>query len=243
MTDTEKTMSMQERVIVITGATGGLGRVAALKFAQQGGRLVLVGTNTDKLQRLSEELKYPGDRILLHTADVSQPPAASTLVGQVLEKFGRIDILLLLIGGWSGGKPVIETDRHQVETMLQQHLWTTYHLAQAIIPAMTANRWGRIIAISSPFASHPQAGLSPYAIGKAAQESLMLTVAQEVKESGITANLLLVKTIDTEHVRDLQPSSKNASWTTPEEITATLLHLCSDEARMINGARIPLVGN
>ena len=235
-------MNMQGRVVVITGATGGLGRVAAKDFARQGASLVLVGTNMDKLQRLSEELKLPEDRILLYTADLSQPGASDSLTRRVLDKFGRIDVLLLLIGGWSGGKKFIETDRQQVEAMLQQHLWTTYHLTQAIIPAMSLNHWGRIIAISSPLASRPEAGMTPYAIGKAAQETLLLTIAQEARESGITANMLLVKTIDSEHRRDRQPDSKNADWTTPEEITASLLHLCSNEARMINGARIPLYG-
>jgi NAD(P)-dependent dehydrogenase (short-subunit alcohol dehydrogenase family) len=233
-------MNMQGRVIVITGATGGLGRVAARDFARQGGSLALVGTNMEKLQHLAGEISLPEERLLLHAADLSQPGASATLARQVQKKFGRIDVLLLLIGGWSGGKAVIETDREQVETMLQQHLWTTYYLAQAVIPAMSANHWGRIIAISSPFASHPEAGMLPYAIGKAAQETLLLTIAQEAKESGITANMLLVKAIDSEHQRDRQPDSKRMNWTTPEEITASLLHLCSNEARMINGARIPL---
>jgi len=107
---------------------------------------------------------------------------------------------------------------------------------------MTANHWGRILVISSPTASHPDANTAPYAIGKAAQEALILTIAQEVKEKGITANILLVKTIDVEHARDLKPDAKNASWTTPEEITAALLYLSSEEARTINGARIPLYG-
>lgn len=236
-------MSKQNRVVVITGATGGLGRVVAKQFADQGARLVLVGTHAEKLQQLALELGLPDERSLLHTADLSQPAAAHALTKQSLEKFGQIDILLHLVGGWSGGKPVIETDANQVETMLQQHLWTTYHLAQTIVPVMTNHQWGRIIVISSPLASHPVAGTAPYVIGKAAQEALMLTLSQEIKESGITSNLLLVKTIDTEHEREKQPSPNNADWTTPEEITATLLHLCSDDARMINGARIPLYGN
>jgi NAD(P)-dependent dehydrogenase (short-subunit alcohol dehydrogenase family) len=126
--------------------------------------------------------------------------------------------------------------------MLQQHLWTTYHLAQAIIPAMAANQWGRILVISSPTASHPAATTAPYAIGKAAQEALILTIAQEVRDKGITANILLVRTIDVGHARDQKPDDKNSSWNTPEEITAALLYLSSEEARTINGARIPLYG-
>ncbi len=127
--------------------------------------------------------------------------------------------------------------------MLQQHLWTMYALSQAILPVMAANHWGRILVVSSPTATHPVAHAAPYAIGKAAQEALILTLAQEVRELGITANILHVKTIDTEHLRDRKPDPQNAAWTTPEEIAAALLFLSSDEARMINGARIPLYGN
>lgn len=236
-------MSKQDRVIVITGATGGLGRVAAKQFALQGAQLVLVGTNLEKLQQLASELKLPDERILLHAADISQPAAANAISERCLEKFGGMDVLLHLVGGWSGGKTILETVDKQVEIMFKQHLWTTFYLAKAFIPVMKIHQWGRILVISSPMASRPVAGMLPYAIGKAAQETLMLTISQEVKESGITANMLLVKTIDIEHERDNQPDAKNANWTTPEEITATLLHLCSDEAQMINGARIPLYGN
>lgn len=235
-------MTIENKVVMITGATGGLGRVAAEEFARQGARLALVGTNNEKLQQLAAALDLPDARILIHTADLNKPEAADILIANVLDKFGRLDILLNLVGGWSGGKPVVDVDDKQVETMLQQHLWTTFHLARACVPAMIANRWGRILVISSPTASHPVAKMAPYAIGKAAQEALVLSLAQEIKGSGITANILLVKTIDVEHARDQKPDSKNAGWTTPEEITATLLHLSTDEAGMITGARIPLYG-
>lgn len=236
-------MSVQNRVVIITGATGGLGQVAAQKFAEQGARLALVGTDAEKLAHLAQALNLPEARILLQVADVSDPGSVSALARATQEKFGQADILLHLVGGWSGGKSVLETAENEIQAMLRQHLWTTYHLSQAFIPLMSANRWGRILAVSSPLASRPTASMSPYVIGKAAQEALLLTLAQEVKDSGITVNLVLVKTIDTEHARAGQPSQKNASWTTPEEITASLLHLCSEEAGMINGARIPLFGS
>lgn len=235
-------MGVENRIAIITGATGGLGRVVAKKFIEQGARLGLVSTNEAKLQQLVGELKAEDDHILEIIADLNQPASAKEIIEKALEKFGRIDILLHLIGGWSGGKTVVDTSDEQVEQMLRQHLWTTWHLAQSIIPAMTRNRWGRLLMISSPVASNPEANAAPYAIGKAAQEALMLTIAQEVKGSGITANMLLVKTIDTKHEREGQPGESNADWTTPEEITAMLLHLCAEETSMLNGARIPLHG-
>lgn len=233
-------MSIKNRVVVITGATGGLGRVVTKQFADQGARLVLVGTSLERVQSLEDVLKLHKERILTSVADLCQPERTSDLVRQTLERFGRIDILLHLVGGWSGGKSVTESRNEQVESMLQQHLWTTYHLTRGILPIMLPNRWGRILAVSSPLASEPVADMAPYAIGKAAQETLLRTIAEEVKGSGVTANILLVKKIDVEHARDRKPDNENSSWTTPEDISSVLSFLSSDEARTINGARIPL---
>lgn len=235
-------MNFENHVVIITGATGGLGNAAAQKFAEQGARLGLVGTDMDKLNAIAHSLNLPTERLLLHAADVSEAKQVNALAERVQQTFGRADILLHLVGGWSGGKTLAETEKREVEKMLQQHLWTTYHLAQAFVPLMRANHWGRILTVSSPHASRPKALMSPYVIGKAAQEALLLTLAQEVKADGITANLVLVKTIDINNERQTHPSPRNASWTTPGEITATLLYLCTQEAGMINGARIPLYG-
>ncbi|MFH2039932.1 MAG: SDR family oxidoreductase [Chloroflexota bacterium] len=236
-------MSLEDRVVVVTGATGGLGKVAARIFSGQGSRLALISTGSQKLKELASELALPQDRVLTHVADLSQASAVQEVVDVILSKFSQVDILVHLVGGWSGGKPVIEVMADQVDFMLRQHLWTTYHLAQALLPPMLSRHWGRILVVSSPYASNPMANLAPYAIGKAAQEALLLTIAQEVKGSGVTANMLLVKTIDIQHERQHQPSLSNASLTTPEEICAQLLHLSSEAGSRINGARIPLYGN
>lgn len=235
-------MSIQDRVVIITGATGGLGQVAAGEFARHGARLVLVGRGKESLAALAATLDPTQERVLTHAARLTEPEAASAVAEATMRQFGRIDVLLHLVGGWIGGKSIGELDPREIDTMLQQHLWTSVHLARAVVPHMRRGGWGRVIAVSSPTASNPGAERAPYAIGKAAQEALMLTLAQELKGSGITANLVLVKTIDTAGERKTNPNTENAGWTTPEEITATLLHLCSDEAERINGARIPLYG-
>jgi NAD(P)-dependent dehydrogenase (short-subunit alcohol dehydrogenase family) len=129
-----------------------------------------------------------------------------------------------------------------LSNMVNQHVWTTFYLAQAFVPHLVANHWGRVAVISSPSATTPAANGAPYAAAKAAQEALIMTLAREVAGSGVTANVVQVRAIDTNHERDRERTSKNASWTTPEEIAATILYLCSDEAQVVNGARIPLYG-
>uniref|UniRef100_A0A7C4PI95 SDR family oxidoreductase n=1 Tax=Anaerolinea thermolimosa TaxID=229919 RepID=A0A7C4PI95_9CHLR len=118
-----------------------------------------------------------------------------------------------------------------LETMLNQHAWTTFHLLQVFTPGMVQHGWGRVIVVSSPVTANPPAKMGAYAVGKAAQETLLTTLAQEVKESGVTANILQVRSIDVEG---------KGKGTRPDEIVAAMLYLCSDAAARITGARIPL---
>lgn len=240
---TDKAMGLNERVFVITGATGGLGRVVAHRLAETGARLVLVSSSAEKLEVLERELNLAEERTLSIAVDLGLPKAAQSVLDAVVARFGRADVLLHFVGGWIGGTPVATVSAEDVSTMLQQHLWTTFYMAQVFGPHLAANGWGRIIIVSSPSAAAPPAKGAPYAIGKSAQEALMLTLAEEYKGTGVTANVLRVRTIDVKHERDTQPSPKTAAWTTPEEIAAAILYLCSDEAGVINGARIPLYGS
>ncbi len=235
-------MTLENRVVIITGASGGLGRVVTRQFAESGARLALFGRSSEKLKELVSELKLTEDRYLLSASDLTEPEAARSAAKDVVAKFGRAEILLNLIGGYIGGKQVTELAEDDLFNMLQQHVWTTFHLAQAFVPHLVANHWGRIVVVSSPRAFEPRGESAAYAIGKAGQEVLMLSLAQELKNTGVTSNVILVRSIDVGYRRDQEPTPENASWTTPEEIAAAIMYLCSDEARMVNGARIPLYG-
>jgi 3-oxoacyl-[acyl-carrier protein] reductase len=92
-------------------------------------------------------------------------------------------------------------------------------------------------------ASRPPAKAGAYAIAKAAEEAMILMLAQETRPKGVTANVIQVRTIDVDHQREQKPSASNASWTTPEEIVAAMLYLCSPEAGMVNGTRLPLIAS
>lgn len=235
-------MNLENRVAVITGAAGGLGRVVARRLAEEGARLALVGSDASRLQALGAELNLPQERWLASAADLASPAGAQAAAAATLATFGRVDILLHLVGGWIGGKEAAQTPVEEMASMLQQHLWTTFHVAQAFAPHLAANGWGRIVAVSSPAATRPAAKGASYAVGKAAQEALLLTLAQELAGFGVTANLLVVRTIDVQHRRDRERTPETASWTTPEEIAAAIVYLCSDAAGGVNGAHIPLYG-
>lgn len=235
-------MTGSDRVVLITGATGGLGRVVGATFAADGASLGLVGTDLERLNALAAALGLRADRWVPAVADLADPKAARAAVDTVVERFGQVDVVLHLVGGWAGGTPVVDLDLDEVRGMLDQHLWTTLHVVQATVPGMVERGWGRIVAVSTAFAANPAAKGASYAVAKAAEETLLRALAREVASDGVTANLVVAKKIDTEHERESAPSPKNATWTTPEEIAAVMRFLCSDEAAAINGARIPLDG-
>jgi NAD(P)-dependent dehydrogenase (short-subunit alcohol dehydrogenase family) len=236
----EKILNIHGKVAVIAGAAGGLGRVVTQQLAQEGVSLVLLGRSKDRLDDLLKELDLSAKNHMISTADLSQPEALSETANAALEKFGKIDILINLVGGWAGGETLVDVSVDVIENMLQQHLWTTVYLTKVFVPYLKNSSFGRVLVVSSPTATQPGAKSGPYAIGKAAQEALILTLAKELEGTDATANVIQVKAIDTKYRRDSDPSGKYAGWTTPEEIAGAILYLISDQAKQINGARIPL---
>jgi NAD(P)-dependent dehydrogenase (short-subunit alcohol dehydrogenase family) len=236
-------MSLENRVAVIAGATGGLGSTLAGELAAQGARLALLDLDRARLKSQVRILGLPDDRIFTQTVDLLDLAKTKSTASAVLAKFGRIDILLHVVGGWTGGKTLVESPADDLEFMLNQHIWTTFNVIQAFVPAMISNGWGRVAMITSPYAARPNAKGGPYSVGKAGQEALMQTLSRELIGTGVTANLLQAKTIDAQRKKVSVPSADNASWTTPEELTAAILYLLSDAAGTVNGAKIPLFGS
>lgn len=229
-----------DRVVLITGATGELGRVSAGMFADQGARLALAGTDEGRLRDVATDLGLDDDRWMPVDVDLGDRDATRDALTATEASLGRIDVLLHLVGGWSGGTPVVELDPADVAEMLDQQLWTTLHVVQTVVPGMVDRGWGRVMAVSAPVAAEPTAKAAAYSIGMAAKETLLRTLARETADTGVTVNLVVVKAIDEQRVRTTDP--KKASWTTPEEIAAVFRFLASDEAAAITGARIPLFG-
>ncbi len=230
----------EKRVAIITGAAGGLGRVLATDLAADHYRLVLVGSDEGRLATLASSLSLPGDRCLTVAADLRQREAAESVITTAYARFGRVDALAHLVGGWTGGQAIAESNDAAMASMVEQHLWTSFNVVRALVPRMVDSGFGRIVAVSSPMAAAPSAGMSAYAVGKAAQETLFAALAREVAGTGVTVNVVRVRAIDTEHKRDADASPRTAAWTTPEEISAAVRYLFSPAAGVVNGERIGL---
>lgn len=218
---------------MITGATSGLGTTVAHAFAARGHSLVLLAHNQNKLDALSRDLNLPDERLFASVVDLRNGDAVRSTAEAVSVKFGGAHALIHLVGGWAGGKTLIEFSAEDLELMLGQHVWTTFHLFQSFAPQLSKNRWGRVMIVSASTVPNPPGKTAIYTAAKAAQENLVLNLAAELKKNGITANIIQVRAIDVEN---------KGTGTTPAEIVAAMLYLFSDEASKVNGARIPLYG-
>jgi NAD(P)-dependent dehydrogenase (short-subunit alcohol dehydrogenase family) len=221
------------RVIVITGATGALGQKTAHTFAEAGHALALLDNDQEKLDSLVKELNLPEDRLFTSIVDLRNGQAVQDSAEVVANKFGRVNALFHLVGGWTGGKTIADTSEDDLNFMLGQHVMTTFYLFKAFSPKLAASGWGRVITISPSTVANPPAERGVYTAAKAAQEALMLTLAAELKEHNVTANIIQVRAIDVD-------ASRKGTGTTPEVIVATMQYLFSEQAGKVNGARIPL---
>ncbi len=230
------------RVAVVTGATGTLGGVVVGRLAAAGASVVLSGRDRGRLEAVAADLGLDAGRWAAAPEELDAAGAAE-IARAAAERFGRVDIVVHLVGGYAGGSPIAETEPSVLASMLEQHTWTTFQLARAFAGHLAASGHGRFVAVTSPFAFDPPGSNAAYAAAKAAQQSLVRSLAQELRGTGATANAIQVRTIDAARERLTAPTSANARWTTPEELAATIAWLCGDDAARVSGTLIPLYGH
>ena len=213
------------RVVLIAGASGGLGTVVTQAFLEAGASVAAVSRSGSEI-----------------SADLTRPDEAQRAVQAVRARFGRLDVLLHLAGGFEGGTPVAQTADDVWTRMFDLNLNAAFYCARAVLPAMIEAGYGRIVAIGSKTAVEPVATLAAYGASKAALVSLIRTIALEVKRSGVTANVVLPSVIDTPANRAADPGADFSRWVRPESIARLLLWLASEAAADINGAVVPIYG-
>jgi len=221
------------KTVVITGAAGALGSETAQAFAARGHSLVLLGHDQDKLDDLTRDLNLPDDRLFTSVIDLRDGSALHATAQAVAAKFGGVHALIHLVGGWVGGKTLVEASVEDLDFMIGQHIWTTFHLFQSFGPHLVKTGWGRVMIVSASTVPDPPGKTGTYTAAKAAQENLVLTLSAELKEQGVTANIIQVRAIDVD-------ATRKGTGTTPDEIIAAMMYLFSDEASKLTGSRLPL---
>jgi NAD(P)-dependent dehydrogenase (short-subunit alcohol dehydrogenase family) len=222
-------------VVLITGASGGLGPAVVNAFLAAGA--LVAGTS-----RRIEAAAFPHPNFRGFPADLLDTADVQRLADSVMAAYGRIDALVHVAGGFSGGKPVHESDDALWEQMLNLNLGAAMRMLRAVLPHMRQANRGRIVAVASRAAAEPAANIAAYSASKAALVSLVKTVALENRGAGITANAILPGTIDTEANRKWGSPEERAKWVSPERLAALAVFLVSDAAAEITGAAIPVYG-
>jgi NAD(P)-dependent dehydrogenase (short-subunit alcohol dehydrogenase family) len=226
---------LANQVVLITGANGGLGAKVTEEFLAAGA--LVVGTS-----QAIAETDFPHPRFFAIAADLTDVQAAQKLAHDVIGRFQKIDTLVHVMGGFAGGKPITETDDATWDRMLRLNLKSSINILRAVIPHMRQAARGSVIAIGSRNAVEPAANLSAYNASKAALLSLVQTAALENKDLGITANVILPATMNTDANRKADPGADPTKWVQPERVAALVAFLASPAGAQITGAAIPVYG-
>jgi NAD(P)-dependent dehydrogenase (short-subunit alcohol dehydrogenase family) len=236
-------MRFSQQVVLVAGGTGGLGRAVSLAFLAEGARVTATYRNRDELDALSTANPQYASSLDGRAVDVTDQTAVEQLVSELVARHGRIDALVNTVGGFAGGSKLWESDAGVFEQMLKMNLRSGLTLCHAVAPAMLKQKRGSIVNVASKSAFDHTAGLSAYAASKAAAVAMIDSLAQELKGSGVRVNSVLPSIIDTEANRTAMPNADFSKWPKPEEIARVILFLCSDEAKVIHGASVPVYGD
>ena len=233
----------EKRVALVAGGTGGLGRAVTLAFLEEGATVAVTFRRQEELDTLKKLAGANAAHLESFAVDVTDEAAVRQLVEKILAKHGRLDALVNTVGGYASGVKLWELETKVFEQMLALNLRSGYALSRAAVRAMLKQGRGAIVNVASRAAFDHEAGAAAYAASKAAAVAMLDCLAAEVKGSGVRVNSILPSIIDTEANRKAIPKADFAKWPKPEDIARVILFLCSQDAKVIHGAAIPVYGD
>src|SRR3954447_1064778 len=227
------------RVIAIAGAGGGLGPIVAQRLAEAGASLSLADRSQEIADGVAQDLGIPNDRVDPHAVDLLDESAANDWAAATEKKFGHIDGLLHLVGGYRGGDPINSFDLADYDFLHGLLVRTLQFTTRAFHAALTASDQGRFVLVSAAAAQNPENTNAAYASAKAAAEAWTLALADSFTGTGATSNIIVVNAIETPRMRE-DSSPSNPAFTPAEDLADAILFLCSDSAARMNGQRLSL---
>jgi NAD(P)-dependent dehydrogenase (short-subunit alcohol dehydrogenase family) len=236
-------ITFSEKVVLVAGGTGGLGRSVAIRFLEEGAKVIVTYLREEgflELQKLAGQNKLSLEG---HQVDVADESAVSAVVKTIVERHGGLDALVNTVGGYAGGVELWNMDTKVFDQMLELNLRSSYVLARAVLPSMLKAGSGSIVNVAAKAAIDHGAGAAAYAASKAAAVALMDSLAADTKGTGIRVNSILPSIIDTAANRKAMPTADYATWPKPEQIADVILFLSSKSAASIHGTAIPVYGN
>lgn len=228
-----------DQFVIVTGAAGSLGSTVAEEFHKAGAVLALVDISFDKLR--SARLRNARN-IGLFPADLTDVNSVNAVVEDIAKVFGQIDVLANVAGGFKMGPPVHETSVADWNFMLDMNAKSVFLMCRAVIPHMLDKGKGKIVNVAARAAVEGKAKMAPYCVSKAAVITLTQSLAAEHKHNKINVNCILPGTIDTPQNRADMPNADFSNWVPRTDLANEILHLCSDQAKGITGAAVPVYG-
>jgi NAD(P)-dependent dehydrogenase (short-subunit alcohol dehydrogenase family) len=232
------TYNFSNKVVLITGGTGALGRTLVKKFIDSGARTISSYLN----EKEAEKLKIADHKVELIKLDITKEEEILKVIPMLVERFGTIDVLVNLVGGYLGGKNITELGENDWEAMMGLNLKSAFLISKHVIPVMKSGKGGNVVHISSRTGLKSDGYDSAYAASKAGLIRFVESTSQEFKENNINVNCILPTTIDTEANRRAMPNADFDKWLLKEDLANVILFLCSPYSKVINGAAIPTYG-
>jgi NAD(P)-dependent dehydrogenase (short-subunit alcohol dehydrogenase family) len=235
---------LENKVAIVTGATGGLGRVVVKKLLESGAQVVASYRDEGKLAEL---LRFVGDfrdKVTAVKSDVTDEDSVKSFVQKTVEKHGRIDILFNIVGAYAGGTDVVNTEEDTWNMMMNVNLKSAFLCSKAVLPLMIRQNYGRMVNVSSwmAFEKNRRVKSAAYAVSKAGLVVLTETLALEVKNYDINVNCVAPSTIDTPANRRNMPKADPSKWVDPKDIAEVMIFLVSDKSKVVSGASVPVYG-
>ncbi len=229
------------KVALVAGGTGGLGRAVSLGFLAEGAKVIVTYRNPKEFELLRDSAGASAS-LEGEAVDVTDEVAVGRLVEQVVAEHGRLDVAVNTVGGYAGGVKLWETEPKVFDRMLALNVRSGYAICRTVVPIMLTQGSGAIVNIAARAAFDHAAGAAAYAASKAAAVALIDCLAADLKGTAVRVNSVLPSIIDTETNRRALPAADFAQWPKPEDIARVILFLCSDEARLVHGAAVPVYG-
>ena len=231
------------KLVLVAGGTGGLGSAVTMAFLEEGAKVLVTYRNQNELDAVKRSAGELATLLQAQQVDVTNEAAVDQFVGKILREYGRLDVVVNTVGGYAGGVKLWEMDPKVFDQMLALNLRSGYLISRAVVPAMLEQRGGTIVNVASKAAFDHAGGAAAYAASKAAAVAMMDSLAADLKGTGVRVNSILPSIIDTEINRKAMPNAAFALWPKPEEIARVILFLCSDDAKLIHGAAVPVYGD
>jgi NAD(P)-dependent dehydrogenase (short-subunit alcohol dehydrogenase family) len=231
--------SFDGRVIAIAGVGGGLGPLVAARLAEAGATVAGTDRNPDALDSIGVELGI-AERWDGRPVDLLDEDAVCAWCAALVERYGRVDGLVHLVGGWRGGQPLHEAPLSDWDLLHDLLVRTVQHTTRAFHDQLAASEHGRFVLVSAKQAQAPTNANAAYAAAKAAAEAWTLAFADGFDPGGATANIIVVEALLTPRMREENPGQDFPAFTPAEQVAEAIVFLCSDAAEKMNGQRLPL---